>query len=1290
MDWIALVSIIVTVIGSLITFYAIFIDKKKKKKENIDTKDFFRTQSVLPLVNWAKQKNIENDFIELIKRFVLITKNTSFINNKEFDLFIKSEGSSEFIPTGISSWQVCTSDPSITILEKQIKNINKNLDDFNSREISYVFVTPYLIENKNKWKDKLKSHNWKEIFIYDAQDIINWLKIEPSVDIWFKVKHLGFPSGGVVFPDDFWEEWSTGLKTKLDSSIILGGREDESRKVIETIKSSTMLVVQSISREESLTFCIASFINDEIVKDRFFLKCFIVDNPNSFKQLIKAPDQLILIPRFEDDSAFNLALTKGHSVIVPIDLENASNWQNKINLPALDRKAFVNSLVKSGYTEEVAVKLSKESARNISILRRQLEFTRTVPLWAKPENIKDIIPALIAGRWIEKNEKDEALIAKLAGTSYVDYIFKLKKWLYTSDSPIMKIGNFWRLASPLDAWTNGSQFLSCVDFDELNHKFIEVLSEKNSSFEISAKEQLLRAFTNNDSSYSTSIKEGLTQSLIILSVFGNKYKVDLPISSHLYVDNIVNNLLSSSEEIVWKSFEQYLPQIAEASPNSFLNSIDHHLTKEDSVIKKLFREEEGFASPVSYHMGLLWGLENVAWIPEYFSRSVIILAKLSVIDPGGRISNRPYNSLIEIFKPWHYQTLATFPERIEVLKLIAKSEKNIAWDLLCTMLPGNHYSRGMPTNTMRWRLFDKILYKPKTYQEIRDTHSEVIDLLISLFDDSEQKLAKLIKKSASNSLSQKDRNRILDYLEERLDKVVQTEYIAWTSIREILSRHRSCSDANWALKETDLNRYQKLYNKLTPKDDIISSIWLFNDHPRLPQGFKDEDVSFDKIIQDTRTKALKHLYLKFGIKKIVSLSLEVKQPWSYGDTLAQFLDDEDSIIYISNQLKLEQDKLVFVQSFFYRKASINGIDWVFKVFKTLEGLSFDNKALANLFLSIEQTRVLWDRINSLNQEIQDHYWLNIQLRFYHNSISEDLEYGINKLLDYKRYYSAINIDYPHAEKISSKLLVQILEKAAMEVSSEDVRIDGYEIERIFDALDKHNDIERKVLIKLEWLYLTILTSDGNSRNLKNLHIELAKNPTFFIDVLKCLYKSKDDTITEKESKEIDDVQHRNRARQADELLNCWVKIPGVNERLEIDSTILNEWVENVRKLATECGRLDFADIQIGKVLAQYPEEKEGKEIWPPAEICQVIEKINTDSIKSNFSSATFNKRGFSTRGAFDGGNIERGHAKYFEDLANKHRNKFPIVASILSRLAKRYIEDAKRSDKSAEIESLDY
>ena len=48
------------------------------------------------------------------------------------------------------------------------------------------------------------------------------------------------------------------------------------------------------------------------------------------------------------------------------------------------------------------------------------------------------------------------------------------------------------------------------------------------------------------------------------------------------------------------------------------------------------------------------------------------------------------------------------------------------------------------------------------------------------------------------------------------------------------------------------------------------------------------------------------------------------------------------------------------------------------------------------------------------------------------------------------------------------------------------------------------------------------------------------------------------------------------------------------------------------------------------------------------------------------------------------GNIERGHAKYFEKLANKYKNKYPNVSEIFQRLSNGYLADAKRMDESAE------
>jgi len=137
----------------------------------------------------------------------------------------------------------------------------------------------------------------------------------------------------------------------------------------------------------------------------------------------------------------------------------------------------------------------------------------------------------------------------------------------------------------------------------------------------------------------------------------------------------------------------------------------------------------------------------------------------------------------------------------------------------------------------------------------------------------------------------------------------------------------------------------------------------------------------------------------------------------------------------------------------------------------------------------------------------------------------------------------------------------------------------------------------------------------------------------------------------------------------------------------IDKTVLMEWISKARTLSEEQNRLEVADMHIGQVLAEYPENVPE---WPQVIIFQVIEEINTDSIKRNYSSAMFNKRGSSSRGPFDGGNIERGKASYFEKLANDFKNKYPNVAEIFKRLAEGYLIDAKRVDDQAKRDRLEY
>uniref|UniRef100_UPI003B58808D hypothetical protein n=1 Tax=Noviherbaspirillum sp. ST9 TaxID=3401606 RepID=UPI003B58808D len=66
------------------------------------------------------------------------------------------------------------------------------------------------------------------------------------------------------------------------------------------------------------------------------------------------------------------------------------------------------------------------------------------------------------------------------------------------------------------------------------------------------------------------------------------------------------------------------------------------------------------------------------------------------------------------------------------------------------------------------------------------------------------------------------------------------------------------------------------------------------------------------------------------------------------------------------------------------------------------------------------------------------------------------------------------------------------------------------------------------------------------------------------------------------------------------------------------------------------------------------------------------------------------KRGSSTRGPFDGGDLERHHAEYFERLSANYRIKFPNLAMIFTNLAKDYRQEAKYMDDQASRDRLDY
>jgi hypothetical protein len=75
---------------------------------------------------------------------------------------------------------------------------------------------------------------------------------------------------------------------------------------------------------------------------------------------------------------------------------------------------------------------------------------------------------------------------------------------------------------------------------------------------------------------------------------------------------------------------------------------------------------------------------------------------MAELDPGGKWTNRPINSLRDIFLSWRPSTYAPLRVRLQVLDLLLDRHPRIGWELLTALLPKLQDSTS-GTAKPRWR-----------------------------------------------------------------------------------------------------------------------------------------------------------------------------------------------------------------------------------------------------------------------------------------------------------------------------------------------------------------------------------------------------------------------------------------------------------------------------------------------------------------------------------------------------------------------------------------------------------
>ena len=1260
------------------------------------------------LRNWAQRRSCQDQLPLLIRK--LIRASTDSIKSISFpagenvliggwDGKLEVYDASQYLPLGVSLWEFGAGNDIKGKADGDYEKRKLKPEVSDPSKVSFIFVTPRLWTKKADWVDQRKAEGfWGDVVVYDATDLEEWIETVPTVGAWLAMGQLSIFPEGVLSADDFWEEWSVGKKVVLQPAVVLAGRKKEMDQLVGQSRQAGIITVQASSREEAIAFIAATFKSRDDISEDFFSKAILVEDAVSFREAILINTPTYLIVRFEGDDVINRAVNRGHVVFVPIGIENNGQWADAVKLPPLEREAFLSALELSGIERTEAEKISKRSARNIAVLRRQLEFNRSIPEWARGENVRDLIPALLAGRWDGNKEDDVRIIESLAAEPYEVYLAKLKRWSHTADAPIVHIGSKWRLTSPMDAWTYAGRFVTEIEFGKLKSVFMEVHGGTNPKFDLEPSERHRASWYGVKPPFSSWLKEGLVQSLILTSVYGDKIALDLPNTADLWVDRIIYDLLDTSDASKWKTFNHDMPMIAEASPPSFLSSVENQLALDDGPIHQLFEEEAGFIHSNAYHTGMLWALENLAWMPEYFTRAILVLAKLAAIDPGGNLANRPINTLKDIFRSWFPQTLASVEDRAEALRVMAKYQLPVARRVLYCMLPGGRQVANY-THRMRYRMAEERIVDGETYENMFKMQSLAVAILMDVFDKTDTVFRELLERSVE--LNYNDRNNVLDFLEAELKDTPREDNSTWESLRKIISKHRTFKDTDWSLPEEILVRYQKIYEKLMPSDPIEQRLWLLKENwPDSLNGNSNRRNHQEraKELHEERVSVVKFIHKNYGTEKIFELldELPLEQMQPIGHACGEVIKKPGELLKVYRLLETDGKRKDFAQHLVRKQLFTKGKDFIYELFLKLQKKKFTAFALTNLLLRVNADKKLWNFIDQhADNEVVQGYWENLE-RVYFYVPEEDTAEAIERLMGLGRYAMSIHLASYAVEKLETSLLAKVLMGFVTHPIQQKDYWESYEIEHIFEEIRKRNDVEQYMLIRLEWLYLPLLSRSFGEGNTPTLHREMSTNPEFFVMVLEQLYRPASDDLEQSILGEEEKLQKVAMAKHAYQLLSTWYIVPGTDEKTgDLDLQKLRGWVDEVRTRASKVDRLEAADRKIGYILAKYPEPNTKMDAakpvdWPPDGICQLIEEIGTDVLFDEFNVSTHNKRSSSSRGAFDGGDREWHISKYFNLLAEGKAVKYPRVANELANLANNFRQRAIEEDDRAARDRLEY
>jgi transcriptional regulator with XRE-family HTH domain len=1244
------------------------------------------------LAQWAERRDGQGSLPTLLAKLIRAATGPSThlrfpsdegVQYPDWDGTTRSDIETDYVPAGSSGWELGTQREGIAA--KATEDYRKRTaepGEIQPADSAFIFVTPRHWPKKDEWaRDRRGEGKWRDVRAYDGDDLVHWIELYPAVGQWLATA-LGKRPVGTLQLEEVWLEWSLATQWPLTPDLVLSDRDEDAAEVLRWLRSEpSPLSIQGETADEVVSFFYAAIKQlPQEIGENYLVRCVVATTAESARMLADGIPPLIIVLLDPDPGLAQLIAKRGYHILLAYGGNpNLRGSIRKLARPS--QEGIEHALISAGIAAPRARSLAREASRSLAILRRLIPAAPgRLPEWAKQAPPQALLAALLAGAWDETSEGDKRVLTRLSNEPYDTFVSKLAPFVSSFDSPLRKVGEAWKVASPQDAWFLLAPYLSPADIEKFVSITIDVLGAADPTFNLDPNERWLASIKGVVPEYSAFLRHGLGEILILLSLFGDRLQTVS--SPRTRADYVVRQLLHAADKQRWWSLSRYFQLLAEASPAAFLDAIDEGLSKNDPPITILFGED---GSPIfggEHISNLLWALESLAWSPEYLARITEILATLDALDPGGKFSNRPGNSLRQIFLIWAPQTNATFEQRLRVLDRLRISRPNPAWKLMLGILPTGHDSFS-PSPPTRWRDFSADNPEIVTYALIGKGAEAITERLLQDVGTSVVRWTLLLDYLASLAPDRLSAIRKLAEAEPGIRSPADRAVLR-DRVRRLLHHHREFPDAGWALPDEELSELEKIYDKLAPTDPIQQIAWLFNSSVVRPRPTAEGWESEEKEVTQERERAAQALLSEHGIDSIFTLARSVEVPGYIGAALAnvgQSLRDMILLRAIRSEDAHDRDL---------------GHGMIFAIFQNLKepwaqqllsralSENWGTEAVLTIFLALPSRRWTWDQARAAGEEVETLYWRRAP-RFWVEGGDADTIYAVKKLLKVERARYALDlIGRPRTGHLPSDLQVEVLLQLVNELrdlgpSENRDNMLQYHVSEILKKLDVATDVSEDTMLRLEWAYLPLL--EYSQRPVKALVKALSERPEFFTEVICAVFKPTEESgIVEEPPANLERAQAI--ASQAYNLLRLANRVPGATANGSIDGEMLERWVKEVRILAKKKGRAEVADQKIGEMLSASPQDADGN--WPAGPVRDAIEITRSADLETGFVIGHMNRRGVTMRMPRSGGELERNEAARFHGYSKALALEWPRTSAVLERISKSYEEDARRHDEDAE------